>query len=119
MKASVDVINMALGRKVCILGSMFELGDNEKSLHYDVGQYIGTKSIDVLITIGELAKHIAMGALDYKEAHYDAYECDIHSFDTIEAFNEAAGDLLKQGDNILVKASHGMEFSRIVDELSK
>ena len=119
MKASVDVINMALGRKVCILGSMFELGDNEKNLHYDVGQYIGTKSIDVLITIGELAKHIAMGALDYKEAHYDAYECDIHSFDTIEAFNEAAGDLLKQGDSILVKASHGMEFSRIVDELSK
>lgn len=32
MKASVDVVDMALGRKVCILGSMFELGDNEKNL---------------------------------------------------------------------------------------
>lgn len=30
MKASVDVVNMALGRKVCILGSMFELGSDEK-----------------------------------------------------------------------------------------
>ena len=30
MKASIDVVDMALGRKVCILGSMFELGDNEK-----------------------------------------------------------------------------------------
>ena len=31
-----------------------------KNLHYDVGQYIGTKNIDVLITIGDLARHIAM-----------------------------------------------------------
>ena len=41
MKASVDVLDMAIGRKVCILGNMYELGENEKNLHYDVGQYIG------------------------------------------------------------------------------
>ena len=40
MKASVDVLDMAIGRKVCILGNMYELGENEKNLHYDVGQYI-------------------------------------------------------------------------------
>jgi UDP-N-acetylmuramoyl-tripeptide--D-alanyl-D-alanine ligase len=119
MKASVDVVDMALGRKVCILGSMFELGDNEKNLHYDVGQYVGTKSIDVLITIGDLARHIAMGAADYRETHYESYDCSIHSYDTIEEFENEAGQLLKKGDNILVKASHGMHFSNIVDMLSK
>ena len=56
MKASVDVLDMAIGRKVCILGNMYELGEDEKNLHYDVGQYIGTKNIDVLITIGDLAR---------------------------------------------------------------
>lgn len=119
MKASVDVVDMALGRKVCILGSMFELGDNEKNLHYDVGQYVGTKSIDVLITIGDLARHIAMGVADYRETHYESYDCSIHSYDTIEEFENEAGQLLKKGDNILVKASHGMHFSNIVDMLSK
>lgn len=119
MKASIDVVDMALGRKVCILGSMFELGDNEKNLHYDVGQYVGTKSIDVLITIGDLARHIAMGAADYRETHYESYDCSIHSYDTIEEFENEAGQLLKKGDNILVKASHGMHFSNIVDMLSK
>lgn len=119
MKASVDVVDMALGRKVCILGSMFELGDNEKNLHCDVGQYVGTKSIDVLITIGDLARHIAMGAADYRETHYESYDCSIHSYDTIEEFENEAGQLLKKGDNILVKASHGMHFSNIVDMLSK
>ena len=117
MKASVDVVDMALGRKVCILGSMFELGDNEKNLHYDVGQYVGAKSIDVLITIGDLARHIAMGAADYRETHYESYDCSIHSYDTIEEFENEAGQLLKKGDNILVKASHGMHFSNIVDML--
>ena len=119
MKASVDVVDMALGRKVCILGSMFELGDNEKNLHYDVGQYVGAKSIDVLITIGDLARHIAMGAADYRETHYESYDCSVHSYDTIEEFENEAGQLLKKGDNILVKASHGMHFSNIVDMLSK
>ena len=119
MKASVDVVDMALGRKVCILGSMFELGDNEKNLPYDVGQYVGAKSIDVLITIGDLARHIAMGAADYRETHYESYDCSIHSYDTIEEFENEAGQLLKKGDNILVKASHGMHFSNIVDMLSK
>ena len=119
MKASVDVVDMALGRKVCILGSMFELGDNEKNLHYDVGQYVGAKSIDVLITIGDLARHIAMGAADYRETHYESYDCSIHSYDTIEEFENEAGQLLKKGDNILVKSSHGMHFSNIVDMLSK
>ena len=119
MKASVDVVDMALGRKVCILGSMFELGDNEKNLHYDVGQYVGTKSIDVLITIGDLARHIAMGVADYRETHYESYDCSIHSYDTFDEFENEAGQLLKKGDNILVKASHGMHFSNIVDMLSK
>ena len=30
----------AIGRKVAILGSMFELSENEKQMHYDVGMYL-------------------------------------------------------------------------------
>ncbi len=58
MKASLDVLDTAIGRKVAILGSMFELGENEKQMHYDVGMYLGTKDIDVLITAGDLAHRL-------------------------------------------------------------
>lgn len=61
MKASIDVIDTAIGRKVCILGDMFELGKDEKQLHFDVGEYLGTKSIDVLLTVGSLAGQLAEG----------------------------------------------------------
>lgn len=44
MKASVDVLDTAKGRKVCILGDMFELGENEKQLHYRSRQLSGTKA---------------------------------------------------------------------------
>ena len=35
MKASIDVLNMAIGRKVAVLGNMGELGDTAEALHAD------------------------------------------------------------------------------------
>ena len=37
MKASLDILKDAMGRKVAILGDMGELGENEKELHREVG----------------------------------------------------------------------------------
>ena len=75
MKASVDVLDTAKGRKVCILGDMFELGENEKQLHYEVGSYLAQKQMDVLLTVGALSTSIAQGAKDYRKNHAGAYPC--------------------------------------------
>ena len=37
MQASLDVLNMAIGRKVAVLGDMGELGETGKELHYETG----------------------------------------------------------------------------------
>ena len=39
MKASIDVLNMAIGRKGAVLGNMGELGDTAEALHAEVGTY--------------------------------------------------------------------------------
>jgi UDP-N-acetylmuramoyl-tripeptide--D-alanyl-D-alanine ligase len=117
MKASIDVIDTAVGRKVCILGDMFELGTNEKQLHFDVGEYLGSKSIDVLLTAGKLAKQLALGAQDYIEMHYQSHPCDILSFDTREELMAHLNEILQPGDNILVKASHGMNFTEVIETI--
>ena len=75
LKASVDVLDTAKGRKVCILGDMFELGENEKQLHYEVGSYLAQKQMDVLLTVGALSTSIAQGAKDYRKNHAVSMQC--------------------------------------------
>ena len=109
MKSSIDILKDALGRKVCILGDMFELGENEKELHKEVGEHIKTSDIDLLITIGTLSEQIKLGAAGGKT------EC-VHFADKKAAF-EKLDKLLNKGDSILVKASHGMVFPEVVEFL--
>ena len=56
MKAALDVHDMAIGRKVAIIGDMGELGDNWKELHREVGIHASELGIDLVIAIGEMSK---------------------------------------------------------------
>ena len=44
MKASLEVLQDGIGRKVAILGDMGELGENEKALHAEVGKFAAAVS---------------------------------------------------------------------------
>jgi len=60
VKAALEVLNQITAkRKVAILGDMRELGKYEEELHRNVGKEIIRNKIDVLITVGNLAKYIA------------------------------------------------------------
>lgn len=109
-KAAIDVLLYGTGRKVAILGDMFELGENQVDMHKEVGKYAAQKNIDFIICIGELSKNTYESALDFgiKKALY---------FETKEEFFNSDKNILNKGDNILVKASHGMEFKDIVEYL--
>ena len=58
MKSSIDVLTNYKKRKVAILADMLELGDYSQQLHEEVGNYVATKEIDVLICIGKEAKYM-------------------------------------------------------------
>lgn len=124
MKSSLDVLAYADTRTVAILGDMFELGPKEKEMHYSVGQHAAEKGINVLICIGDLSAEIARGAEQSKVSGADrtdtknSADMEIHHYRSKAEFFKEAGTILKDGDTILVKASHGMEFPEIVDKLS-
>lgn len=111
MKAALDLLESANGRKVAIIGSMFELGENEEQLHYDIGVYAAAKNIDVIVALGQLGKNIHDGA---KAAGHRA----VYSFESVEEFLQQKDSILNQKDTILVKASHGMHLEKIVEVLS-
>ena len=120
MKAALDVLDMAIGRKVAILGDMTELGENAPDLHYETGQYAAELGIDAIFCIGTLAKELVRGAEEKNGMrHPSANSTTAVWFETKAQFLEKAHELLKDGDNILIKASHGMNFPEIVEALKK
>lgn len=107
-KAGLNTLSNFGGRKVALLGDMKELGKDELKLHMEVGAYAKEKGIDLLIAVGPLSKATAEGFGE--NAVY---------FDTVEACIEMITDLLREGDAVLVKASHSMHFEKIVEVLKQ
>ena len=117
MKASLDVLANALGRKVAIIGDMKELGENENSLHFETGIYASEKGIDMICCIGPLAKYMAEGAREAKESQdYNEHQIVCY-FETKEDFLAQMNTIIEKGDTILVKASNSMKFTEIVELL--
>ena len=108
MKASIDVLSRANSRKVAVLGDMFELGKDENELHGEVGEYINNKGIDLVICIGKLSKNIFDKVSDGTEKIY---------FEDKSSFLINIKDYININDTVLVKASNGMKFTEIVDNL--
>ena len=111
MKASLDVLSTALGRKVAILGDMGELGTNELALHHTVGEHAADKKIDLLLCVGTLSAKIVGGAKSVNP------EMNALLFESKEALLKELPALLQKGDSILIKASHFMQFENIVKAL--
>ena len=113
MKASIDVLTYANNRKVAILGDMFELGKDEKALHGSIGLHIANTSIDILVTIGQLSVCIDEYAV------LNGYKGEIIHFNTLDEFMLERANILKDGDTVLVKASHGMHLEKIINSLTE
>ena len=111
MKASLDVLRDAKGRKVAILGDMGELGENEEQMHAEVGDHAAKNKIDLLICTGKLSSHMAEAAM----ANGGCGE--VLQVPTMEALLTCLPSLIQSGDTVLVKASHFMHFEKVVEKL--
>ena len=106
MKAAIDLLESASTRRVALLGDMFELGEREKELHREVGEFLASKSIEKIICVGNLAKEIYDGA-----KNGDA-ECFWYA--NKKELTDSIGQLIEKDDTVLIKASHGMGFAELV-----
>lgn len=121
MKSSIDLLKLAKGKTVAILGDMFELGENEKELHRSVGRYAVGQDVDYVYCIGKLSEYMYEAAREDWQ-HNGSRTTEISYWDTRERFIEGlkmdikngTHELIPEGSNILIKASHGMHFEEIV-----
>ena len=110
MKSSIDVLANYKKRKVAILADMLELGDYSQQLHEEVGNYVATKEIDVLICIGKEAKYMYQKAKEKMK--------NVYYFTSNQEVIEQLDQFLKNDDVVLVKGSHSMNLKEIVEKMN-
>ncbi len=119
MEAALKVLSSIKGdklRKIAILGDMLEIGQWSLESHKKVGKIVMEENIDNLITVGNYAKYIALGAI---ENGMDKNK--VCSFKDTEEVIKFLKHFLKYekgvNDLILIKASRGMKLEKITDYL--
>ena len=113
VKSALEYLKTVTGkRKIAVLGDMLELGDFSKELHEKVGEEVVKNNIDILVTVGKLAKHIANIA---KENGIR----EVESFEKNEEAVEYLNKQIREDDVILLKASNSMRFGEILDKITK
>lgn len=117
MQGALDVLSYSLGRTVAIMGDMFELGANEKELHYNTGVYASRKGIDIICCIGKLSRNTWEGASAQRRIQGNRNAA--YYFETKEEFLDKMNEIIQKDDTVMVKASHSMEFPEIVERLKE
>ncbi|MEC4176408.1 UDP-N-acetylmuramoyl-tripeptide--D-alanyl-D-alanine ligase [Adlercreutzia sp. R7] len=114
MRASLSTFaaTEVAGRRIAVLGDMGELGNFAEPCHRGVGAHAARLPLDRLICVGALAEFIAQGAA---EAGMPAQR--ISRAATVADVLEELDTLLEPGDAVLVKASHFMGLTRVVEGL--
>lgn len=110
MKAALDVMSTIKGkRKIAVLGTMKELGEESHIAHKDVGEYAANIGVDELLSIGEYS-------LSYKEGFNN--DKNFKSFNSTKEAAEYLKTSIRNEDIVLIKASRSMKFEDIVKELN-
>lgn len=98
--------------RIAVLGDMKELGAHGIQFHEELGRYVASKEIDLLVTVGAQAKHIAHAA---RMAGMDGEHIEL--FDRAAEAGKYIQEKMKRGDVVLVKGSQDVRLERLVEEI--
>jgi UDP-N-acetylmuramyl pentapeptide synthase len=108
-----DLSQSSARRKVAVIGTMEELGAEEKRLHIEAGRTCARSKLDLIFLRGRAAKWYAEGLAE------DSGECDVV---LIEDDDRAATQIcqrLEPGDSVLFKASRKEQLDQLATEVEQ
>jgi UDP-N-acetylmuramoyl-tripeptide--D-alanyl-D-alanine ligase len=116
MAAALDFVDgLEWGkRKVCILGSMLELGNSSEREHRNLGKRVAESSIEAAFFFGDDARFAYEEALKTTATSPLKSRAVFYTSD-MDELKKAVLDYLRQGDLVLVKGSRGMALERLTD----
>jgi UDP-N-acetylmuramoyl-tripeptide--D-alanyl-D-alanine ligase len=108
VRAALDVLGSAMGRKLAVLGDMLELGDHAPRLHAELALAIAAADVDRVYTAGAAMRHLHDALPPERRGR--------HVDDAVKLLPVVEAEL-RPGDTLLVKGSLGMRTGRIVEAL--
>ena len=114
VKEALQVLKSMGGRRIAVLGNMNELGEKGEAFHREVGKHI-LGSADILLTVGDDAKHLA------DEALKSGFDASMHKhFANAAEAAEFLKTIIARQDTVLVKGSQNkIRLERLVKTLMK
>ena len=107
MRAALDELAAtAGGRRVAVLGDMLELGPDERRFHEEIGAHAAARNVDVLVTVGPRAAHMA-----------GPFGGETHAVADAAAAADLVPGIVQPGDTVLVKASRGVGLEAVTEAL--
>jgi len=106
VRAAIDVLALARGRRWLVLGDMGEVGEQGAEFHREMGAYARAAGIDHLYTAGVASRH-AVDAFGAGGVHHD----------DVEKLAERLAADVQRADTVLIKGSRFMRMERVVARL--
>lgn len=103
MAAALKVLASLEGRKIAVLGDMYELGKKTRRAHQRIGKLSRKLGVHTLISVGKLSRDMRA------DHHFAAKPAAIRKLKQI----------IRAGDQVLVKASRGMKLEEVVEAIRK
>ena len=111
---ALELLASSPGRRIAVLGEMYELGENSDASHHEAGMR-AAGACDLLFAVGgNSARILTAGALDAGMA-----PPFVHHLAGADDATRVLRDLLQPGDVVLVKGSRGVGLDRTVTALTE
>jgi len=114
MQAALETLALIGGRgkKIAVLGDMFELGKRSGKAHRELGRIAAQAKIAGLYLLGDQARQVRSGALRAGMKSDQVIVGSDHGEVAMRLRQQ-----LRRGDWLLVKGSRGMKMEKVVQEL--
>jgi UDP-N-acetylmuramoyl-tripeptide--D-alanyl-D-alanine ligase len=105
-RAAIDFLSQTTGKKLLVLGDMAELGEQQATLHRDIGDYAREHDVDRLFALGPLSVETVQ-TFGSRGTHFTDQQALIH----------ALRDELGEGTTVLVKGSRCMHMEKVISQI--
>ncbi|MFY9264278.1 MAG: UDP-N-acetylmuramoyl-tripeptide--D-alanyl-D-alanine ligase [Solirubrobacterales bacterium] len=106
MRAALDNLGRAGGRKIAVLGGMAELGRDSDRFHREVANHAAHSGVDLLVAVGDLGR-----------AYGHGYVGSIEHVRSPEAAADMVRKVARPGDSVLVKGSRSVGLEKVSELL--